>query len=495
MPATIRCLIVLFSSVFLFSESALSADANNSVAESNAVVLDDVIPVTMGNLRGHKMLYDEGWKVITSSKEALRYAKETSIISSNEAIMEVSRRYSKHTNSYTEAVKEDVQDSTQTGKRIFKKGSEVSSEIFRGTHSLAIAEAEYAKEGFARAWDSFIQGNISLSKRTEEDRKELVNIPGSYFRNLKNDFSNIWEITGKMHERFSGKIEVGWDKAFQKASQEFKGEYEKSGEESNSITALGHVLYGYLKAFYHGLAAPSSKTIVKAGSASTAGAIFLPIATTSVVAGRTVQSVGLTVYYVGKTGVKIVSPTVEGGLLSGMSLLSAGAVPVTYVTGGTVGAINQVAFTAAGPAVAAGEAAVTTTVNTAGYVGFLAYDGVQGTTRVVINQAKTGIVIGYNAATAIPAHAVMGAVDTAIFLAWDGPRLVIASAQGRLKSTDGKEEFSAGDLPVGTAVDLKKLEKSDGIEIKVISEDPAVIRDVLQKLPCDLREQNEKCEQ
>ena len=203
---------------------------------------------------------------------------------------------------------------------------------------------------------------------------------------------------------------------------------------------------------------------------------------------------GLTVYYVGKTGIKIVSPTVEGGLLSGMSLLSAGAVPVTYVTGGTVGAINQVAFTAAGPAVAAGEAAVTTTVNTAGYVGFLAYDGVRGTTRVVINQAKTGIVIGYNAATAIPAHAVMGAVDTAIFLAWDGPRLVIASAQGRLKSTDGKEEFSAGDLPVGTAVDLKKLEKSDGIEIKVISEDPAVIRDVLQKLPCDLREQNEKCE-
>lgn len=493
MHSAIRCLILLLSFLLNSSEATVFAEIKSPPPEVDPSSLEDIIPMTVGNLRGHKMLYNEGWKVITSSKEALKYAKDTSIISSRNAINEISRRYSKHTAAYAEEVKEDVKDSAQTGKAIFETGTAISGDIFRGTHSLARAEAEYAKEGFAGAWDSFILGNITLAKRTEEDRRELVNVPGSYFRSVKNDFSNIWEITGKMHERFSGKIEVGWDKAFNKASEEFKGEYEKSGKEGNSLTALGHVLYGYLKAFYHGIAAPSSKSIVKAGSAGTAGGIFLPVAATSVVAGRTVQSVGLTVYYVGKTGVKIISPTIEGGLLSGLSLLSAGSVPVTYVTGGSVGAINQVAFTAAGPVIATGEAVSTSVVNTAGYVGFLAYDGVKGTTKVVINQAKSGIVLGYNAMTAIPAHAVMGGVDVAIFLAWDGPRLAIASAQGRLKSSDG-ELFSAGDLPVGTAVDLKKLEKLDGMEIKVISEDPAVIRDVLQRLPCDLREQNEWCE-
>lgn len=495
MPSKISTIsLILFFVLISCGAGFCEEPLNGGKQAQKSSSLEDVIPLTMGNMRGHKMLYDEGWKVITSSKEALKYARETSIISSRDAIKEVSRNYAKESFVYTEAVKEDVKESAQTGKAIFEKGTETSGHILKGIHSLAGAEAEYMREGFAKAWEAFIQGNITLGKRTEEDRMELADIPGNYFKNLKGDFSNIWDIVGEMHERFAGRIEVGWDKAFQKASREFKAEYDRSGEESNSISALGHILYGYLKAFYHGVAAPSSKSIVKGSSAGTAGAIFLPVAAGSVVAGRTVQSVGLTVYYVGKTGVKIVSPTVEGGLLSGMSLLSAGAVPVTYVTGGTVGAVNQVAFTAAAPAVAVGEAVATTTLNTAGYVGFLAYDGVKGTTKIVINQAKSGIVLGYNALTAVPAHTVMGAVDGAVFLAWDGPRLVIASAKGRLKTGDAKDGSSAGDLPVGTVVDLKRLEKMDGMEVKIISEDPAVIRDVLQKIPCDLRGQNEKCE-
>lgn len=490
MLAAIRCLTLLLSFILPFSDAALSADTKSLLPES----LEDVIPLTVGNLRGHKMLYDEGYKLISSSKKALEYAKETSILSSKEAIKEAGKISAEHSSDYKDAVTEDIKDSLQTGKEMLDKGSNISGNIFKSTHSLAKSEIAYSREGFSQAWDSFIQGNIALGKRTEEERQELVNIPGNYFGNLKSDFSNIWEITGEIHERFAGKIEVGWDKAFQRASQEFKAEYDRSGKESNSITALGHVLYGYLKAFYQGVAAPSSKSIVKGVSAGTAGAVFLPAAAASVVAGRTVQSVGLTVYYVGKTGIKIVSPTVEGGLLSGMSLLSAGAVPLTYITGGTVGAINQVAFTAAAPAVAAGEAATTTAVHTAGYVGFLTYDGVKGTTKIVINQAKSGIVLGYNAVTALPAHAVMGAVDVAVFLAWDGPRLAIVSVNGRLKSADGKEGFSTGDLPVGTVVDLKRLEKVEGMEVRIISEDPAVIRDVLQKIPCDLREKNGKCE-
>jgi hypothetical protein len=189
-----------------------------------------------------------------------------------------------------------------------------------------------------------------------------------------------------------------------------------------------------------------------------------------------------------------VSPTIEGGLLSGLSLLSVSTVPVTYAAGGTLGAVNQVAFSTAGPAAGVAEAAATSTVHTAGYVGFLAYDAVAGTTKVVINQAASGVVLGYNALTAIPTHALLGVEDTVVFLAWDGPRLVVAAAQGKIKSkteTGVVETHSLGDLPIGTVVDLKKLEQTEGVKVDVLSTDPAVIRNVLEKMPEDMRMSHE----
>ena len=336
-----------------------------------------------------------------------------------------------------------------------------------------------------------MQGNLSLGKRTAEDRKELAALPGNYFTGLKEDFSNIWELTSTANDKFAVKIEAGWDKAFDKATSEFKKEYDRSGESQNTLTALGPILYGYLKSIYHGIVAPSSKTIVKTSTTvvTSAGAygVFLPVAGTSVVAGRTVQSVGLTLYYTGKTGVKIVSPTIESGLLAGMSVLSLSAVPVTYAAGGALGAVNQVAFTAAGPVAGVGQGAVTTTIDTATYVGLVTYDAAKGATKVVINQAASGVVLGYNALTAIPTHLMLGVGDVA-FLVWDGPRLAVAAARGRLKNgSDGPDQPTLGDLPVGTVVDLKKLEERQGIKAKVITTDPAVIRDVLEKLPADLR--------
>jgi len=50
--------------------------------------VEDVIPLTMGNLRGHKMVYNEGWYVVTSSRKAFDFAKEHSIIRSGDALAE-----------------------------------------------------------------------------------------------------------------------------------------------------------------------------------------------------------------------------------------------------------------------------------------------------------------------------------------------------------------------------------------------------------------------
>ena len=480
-----RCLILLIVSIVLIPAHVMCANDATAVTSS---AVEDVIPLTMGNVRGHKLLYDEGWYVATSSRRALEFAREKSMDSSAEALRKVRRDVERRSGKFAADISGGVKGAAATGKDLLHEGTVMSGDILTGADRLARKELAYAGTNFRNGMDRFIKGNISLGKRTEQERAELRGLPGNYYGKLKDDFSNIWGLTNEVNEKFANKIEPGWDEAFAEAGRQFREEYERSGNEKNSLMALGPILSGYLKSLYRGLVAPASKSLVRGGAKGASGGLFLPVAGATMIAGRTVESVGLTFYYTGKTAVKIVSPTVEGGLLSGLSLLSLGAVPTTYVTGGTLGAINQVAFTAAAPGYGVAKGTATTAVDTAKYVSFLTYDGLNGTTKVVINQAQSGVVLGYNALTAIPAHLLTGAMDTAIFLAWDGPRLVVAAAQGRLKGGDRETSPSMENLPVGSVVDLKRLVDEGGVAVSVISDDPAVIGRVLENLPADLRQ-------
>jgi hypothetical protein len=445
--------------------------------------MQDVIPLTMSNLRGHEMVYNEGWYVVSSSKKAFAFAREHSLDSSRNALQHAVRETAKDTSGYGSDVKKGVASAARSGQRIVSTGADVTGDILKGTHELAKSELAYSSESFGKAVDAFVYGNITMAKRTEADRQELAALPGNYYRDIAGDFSNLQELTEKVRKNFSGKIDASWEHAFAKAGAEFRREYEKSGEAPNTLAALGPVLMGWLKGFYHGVAAPTSRTIVKTTAAGATYAVFLPVAATSIVAGRTVQAVGLTVYYTGKT--------VEGGLLASMSLLSAAAVPVTYAGGGAIGAVNQVAFTAAGPAYTAGAGAVTTAADTGVYVALVTYDAAAGVTKVAINQASSAVVLGYNALTAIPTQTLLAAGDAVIFLAWDGPRLVLAAAQGEIGSKDGGSA-ALPDLPVGTVVDLEKLKSAPGANVEVLTTDEQVIKDVLEKLPEDLREKNDE---
>lgn len=477
--------------------SGCASDKTTRASESpQSQTLEDVIPLTSANLRGHRMLYDEGWYVITSSRKALEYAKDKSVHSSRVAMQDASRRMATHSTEYKAGLRTDIQRSYETGKSLVQSGTERSGEILDHARSLTKAEWTYATRHFGEAWEAFIQGNLSLGKRTESDREALLALPGREFASLKQDFSNIWEITKVIHENFSGRIQVSWDAAFEQAGRDFRTEYERSGEQSNSLRALGPILQGYLKALYHGGLAPAAKTIVRTsakGTGTATGTAFLPVAATSVVTGRTIQAAGMTLFYTSKTGVKLISPTVESGLLTSLAILSVGSVPATAVGGTLFGAVNQVAFTTVGPTTAVGEAAALTTFDTGKYVGFVTYDALAGATKVVVNQASSGVVLGYNALSALPAHLFMGAEDAAILLAWEGPKLLIVKATGRLKSKSGQAESSAGDLPVGTVINLKELQSTEGIKVEVFSEDPKQIRDVLQQLPCDVRDTDGPC--
>ncbi len=446
--------------------------------------VEDVIPITTANMRGHKALYDEGWFVVTSTKEAFAFAKERSVERSADAISRAAASIAERSGDYGEAVKGNVVHAAETGTGIFKTGTANTGAILGTTHAIASAQTEFAMEGFERAWDRFVKGNLYLGERTADERAELRNTFGTYFGNLSDDFSDIYDIAASLNGDFGQRISTMWDGAWDEAGKAFEAEYEESGESPNTLVALADILQGYAKSLYIGLVKPGSQTVAESvvtGGKNVGKVVFLPVAAATSVAGRTVQSVGLTLYYTTKTGIKIVSPTLEAGFLTGLSILSLGTTPVTYVTGASIGAVNQVAITAAAPVAAAGEGVITTTADTAKYVTFVAYDALSGATKVVFNQAASGVVLGYNALTAIPTHLVMGVGDAAFFLAWDGPNLVIAMAEGRV------EGFGAGDLPVGTVVDLNKLQGQEGMKVKIISDDPAVIGKVLEQVPGDMR--------
>jgi len=481
----INIFFTLIVALFIISCSSNNHNINASKPEKE---IAEIIPITTANLRGHKALYKEGWFVVTSSEKAFNYAKEKSILSSRAAIATAASSIAQRNDEFRNSLLSNFQSSIDITQQTFKRGEKLTQKIADKSETLMHIQFDYSQESFRRSWESLVKGNLYLGERTEETRENLRNQPGNYFDNLSSDFSNIYDITADMQIDFSQKIGNTWEDAFSESVTQFTKEYEQSGKSSNSLTGLAHILKGYAKGIYHGLFKPTAATAtttLSAGGRATAQTIFLPTSTVISVAGRTVQSLGNTIYYSGKLGIEIISPTIEAGFLSGMAILSLGSAPITKITGSTIGAVNQIAFLAASPVVGGVSAAANTAIDTGKYVTFVSYDAIKGSSKVLINQSSSAIVLGYNALTALPSHLFMGVLDSAVFLAWDGPRLVIATAKGELVLNDN--DTRVDNLPVGSVVDLSTL-KERGISVEVISDDPKIINNVMEQLPNDLRD-------
>ena len=480
--------LVLLSQLFACATNERRQTADAGTYEQGGTV-EDVIPITMANMRGHQALYDEGWFVVSSSKDSLAYAKQKSIISSREAILATAESMAQHNERLAGDLKEHWNLSFDLGRATYEAGSRITRNVLTGADNLGQAQIDFGEESFQTAWGTFIKGNLYIGRRTQQTREALMAQPGGYYKNLKQDFSNIYTLTASMQNDFATRIGDTWDDGFRDASKAISAEYEQSGQSSNSLVALGHIFQAYAKGLYYGLLKPgvsSAGTSVSAAARGATQAVFLPSATAISVTGRTIQAIGTTVFYTGKLGIEIVSPTVEAGFLSGLATLSLGTVPLTYVAGTGIGAINQIAFTAAAPVVTAGSGAFATGVDTSTYVAFVTFDAINGTSKVVFNQAKSAIVLGFNALTALPSHLFLATVDSAVFLAWDGPRLVVALARGQIGKGDSPA-LRVDSLPVGSVVDLEKL-RASGVTIEVLSDDPAVINKVLEQIPNDMRE-------
>lgn len=473
--------------------AALNAGCASPPASQAVKSPSEIIPVTMSNLRSHESLYREGVFIVSSTEKALAYAKEHSIVSSGEAMRQMGADIARRTGELGGGLGGAAEAGASAGRRAFAGGTAMTMSELAATHALVQKELDYGNRGMQLAWERFAKGNLSLSERTEADRAALAAVPGKWYEHLKSDWSNLGELTARLKGMMSTGIEGHWSEAFAEGKADFNRGYERSGTRGNSAAALGDIFVGYASALYSGVAKPGARSAVQGGEATAKLAtdvVFLPVSSAFIVTGRTVQSVGVSVYYTTAMGVRLVSPTVEGGLLAGMSMLAYGAVPVTYAAGGAAGAVNQVAVTVAAPAAGAGLATASAVGQTGVYAAQVSYDLAKGVTRVALNQGQAGVVLGYNALTALPLQTGLGAVDGVVFLAWDGPRLAIATARGEVKWRDpaGAEgSVPVQSLPVGTVVDLEALRREGGVTVETVEDDPQVIERVLEKLPQDLR--------
>ena len=453
----------------------------------------EVIPITAANLRGQASLYHEGWFIVSSADKAFAYAKEHSITSSGAAMRQMGADIARHSAERGGGIAATPSAGVQAGAKVLERGTALTKSELAATHAVGQGELDYANRGMQRAWARVVKGNLTLAERTEGEREALRALPGGYFEHLRTDWSNLNELTDDAKRKMSSGIEARWGDAFGEAKADFNRAYERSGTRSNSLAGLGDIFVGYVSAGYSGVAKPTARAAVQGGEATAkvgAELVFLPVTYSFIVTGRTVTSAGMSLYYATATGVKLVSPTVEGGLLAGMSMLAYGAVPVTYAAGGTVGAVNQVAVTTAAPVAGVAYTAGSAIAESGVYAAQVSYDLGSGVAKVTMNQAQAGVVLGYNALTQLPTQTVLGAANGAVFLAWDGPRLVVATARGEVQWRDDggvRGTVPVQSLPVGTVVDLDALRKEPGITVETVSEDPQVVEKVLEKLPQDLR--------
>jgi hypothetical protein len=454
----------------------------------------EIIPLTAANLRGHESLFREGWFIVTSTERAFAYAKEHSIDSSAGAMRQMGADIARRTTEAGGAIAAAPSAGIQTGATVLERGTALTKSELAATHAMAQKQVDYASRGMDLAWERFVKGNLTLAERTASDRDALLSLPGGYFSQLGSDWSNLGELSDRAKKAMATGVEAKWSDAFSEARADFNRAYERSGTRSSSLAGLGDIFVGYVSAAYSGVAKPAGRAALQGGEATVkvgAEVVFLPVTYAFIVTGRTVTSVGMSLYYPTAMGVKLVSPTVEGGLLAGMSMLAYGAVPVTYAAGGTIGAVNQIAVTAAAPVAAAGHAAGSAVAQSGVYAAQVSYDLASGLTRVTLNQGRAGIALGYNALTALPTQTVLGAANSALFLAWDGPRLVIASARGEVQWRDPsgtRGSVPVQSLPVGTVVNLDALGREPGVTVEILSDDPQTVEKVLEKLPQDLRE-------
>jgi hypothetical protein len=427
----IYCLLSYSVLLFAIIVYGMAYAKKSSVQKTPA----DILYISVSNLRGHQSLYRDGWFVASSTQKTFRYVKECAVSASGQTMASVIAYVQTRTIKYGAILVQVWKSSLQLSKVIYAGGTTLSKQALVLTKKLIKLEWRFAADIWQLAWQRFVTGNRTLSERTAEDRAAIAVIPANWQQCINNDFGRIRELARAMTKKLFQHVAGRWGDAFVEAKKSFNDAYENSGACGNAITGLGHILVGYGMALYFGVIKPAARSIVQVATVVVKGLlklIMLPVALLVIVCGRTLQFSGLGLYYIAVIGVKLVSPTVEGVLLAGFSMLLYGTIPFTVVAGAVTAVITQVAAIVASPVAGVSKVVFVSVVGAAVYVALVSYSLLKTMTHVIWNQIQSVSVLAYNILTALPTQLLLAAANIFVFIVYDSLRLAVASVKGEV---------------------------------------------------------------
>lgn len=457
---------LIFLTTFIFLSLSLYAKDWEEVAE-----------ITAANLRGHELMYNEGFYVIPSTKLSIEYIQKNSAIkTAREEWLRIVTETTEKTHRFTSELEKNPELAQKVYSNLQSMRKDLKMSWDSQSKKLIHFEKELARDSFHLANADLIQGLFFIKERTTEDRHKLIAIPNNFFSNLKSDYSNLKELLTPLKSKYRTKLsETLWEESFDKASQEFNKEYIKSGDQGNSLEALPRVIWGHMKALYYGILSPSTKVATQTTKKGIENLLLIPTAGSAVVLGRTLYSVGGVVYYSTKIGVDILTPEIQSAYHAAVGIISASAIAPTFLVSESIGLFGQAAMELSSYSGGAATYTVASAVDGAQYLSSISYDLLKSSGKVAIKGATNAVVLGYNAITALPAHLIVGSINATFFLVYDGPKIFIAWSKGDL-----------GALPVGSVIDFNAL-KNLGVHVEELTTDEKGLNHVIEQSANDLR--------
>lgn len=437
------------------------------INNAHAQTLEKTIPITMNNLKGHKALFDEGYYVITSSRQALDYAYSQGVLNSKQVWQEISKLREARKIKKKIDQNESTQKTELISQNLKKNLADTGQQILQDTEEVAQYLDIKAIESRKTAFEALTLGYLQFSQRTEQDIEEIKKLKTSWFSGLKNDFRNFGQIYEELNEKEEVESKGFFEKNFLSAKEEIQKEYKKSGERSNSLSALLDLSWGYIKGLYYGVVKPTGE-----------GALSVTKLTYNVIS-KTLASTTKIFFYSSAIGYKIIAPSVEAGYLGSLSLVQWASARGLAIGGRSLYLINQIAVVGSEPVYKGGKWMLSTVADTAESSVLTIFDYGEGIGQIAYNNVKAGMVLGINAITALPAQTILAAANSVVFLAYDGPRLAIYAARGDFNS------MNLNEIPIGIVLDMEKLQKQN-IKIEKISEDSTDIQNVIRESSKDL---------
>jgi hypothetical protein len=432
-----------------------------------SVSFAEELELTKKNIEGQKWLFENGWSLITSPVEAWDYA-----LQNHESSKEAMNRALEKISLSKLSSRDRIKHSKETMRKM-NFGADVSAK------KLSVIAEKIKKDSFARsskqfqeAWKKVSVGYVGYAKTNEDDIHQLSTINKEFFKRVGDDFKDFDAAVNPVLGHLLEKSDVSWKSHFEEGKFQFNQQYEKSGTRSNSLLGLWDILVGHASWAYSAIFKPASKAAYQETKA-------LPYYTVSSVmktfigSYNVVHSLGANLYYTSKLGYKIVSPSLESGYLASLALLNTLNGTVSPPALKAAGLINKVAVKTSAPLVAGSRFTIEESAARAQDAVTVIVHGSEAVGNVFAEKLESGVVLTYSALSQIPPQILLTAANSTIFLVYDGPRLILKKVSGLLG------DRTIADVPVGSVLDLKKIE-SQGGKVEVLTEDPKVIKKVLE---------------